>query len=176
MVATLNSRMTRQSCSQLAKLMIPTEETIQWMDDYHIPEDAIQDISRHHNAVVGHHGVQKTIARLLRERTRARSAICRLRGTQSSSPYRFTEKRMNAGHPRGGSPHRGHHSHLRDNYFHDPSMAKDARTRHTICTTMRMLSENVLPESTDNHSSLYGHSACAIYAHKHRPHWTAPRE
>lgn len=48
--------------------MIPTEETIQWMDEYHIPEDAIQDISRHHNAVVGHHGVQKTIARLLRER------------------------------------------------------------------------------------------------------------
>ena len=46
---------TAQVARGLAKLMTPTEETIQWMDDYHIPEEAVRDISRHHNAVVGHH-------------------------------------------------------------------------------------------------------------------------
>ena len=59
---------TSEVAQSLAKLMTPTEETIQWMDDYHILEDAVQDISPHHNAVVGHHGVQRTIERLMRER------------------------------------------------------------------------------------------------------------
>jgi hypothetical protein len=59
---------TTKIARSLAKLMAPTEETIQWMDDYHIPEEAVQDISRHHNAFVGHHGVQRTLERLIRER------------------------------------------------------------------------------------------------------------
>jgi hypothetical protein len=52
----------------LAKLLNLDIETVLWLEEYHIPEEAEQDITRHHNDVVGHHGVQRTLERLTRER------------------------------------------------------------------------------------------------------------
>ena len=54
----------------LAKLVNLHIETVLWLEEYQIPEEVIPRIQRHHNGTVGHHGVQRTIERILRERER----------------------------------------------------------------------------------------------------------
>ena len=43
-------------------------ETILWLSDYEIPKDKEAIIAEYHNESVGHHGVQRTIEHILRER------------------------------------------------------------------------------------------------------------
>jgi len=51
----------------MAKLLNLNIETVLWLEGYQISEEAEYDISRHHNDVVGHDGIQRTIGCLIRE-------------------------------------------------------------------------------------------------------------
>jgi hypothetical protein len=43
-------------------------DTILWLQDYEVPKDKEAIIAQHHNDKVGHHGVQRTLERILREK------------------------------------------------------------------------------------------------------------
>jgi hypothetical protein len=40
-----------------AKLLNIHMDTVLWMEEHHIPHEAMRDIEQHHNDIVGHHGV-----------------------------------------------------------------------------------------------------------------------
>ena len=43
-------------------------DTILWLQDYEVPKDKESIIARHHNEYVGHHGVDRTIESILRDK------------------------------------------------------------------------------------------------------------
>jgi hypothetical protein len=55
----------------------PVFVAIDALEEYHIPTEASQHITRHHNDHVGHHGVQRTIERIIREREMVQQYITR---------------------------------------------------------------------------------------------------
>ena len=47
-------------------------DTVLWLEEHQIPSEATRDIEQHHNNKVEHHGVQRTIDRILEERRLAK--------------------------------------------------------------------------------------------------------
>lgn len=77
---------------RLASLLDTQVDTLLWMEEYKIPSECEIDISRHHNEMVGHHGVQRTIERLVQERNNLAE---RAKGDSSVKPPRpWTDLRV----------------------------------------------------------------------------------